>query len=93
MIWPFISSVEKKTCKNSVQSLYYLFTKAGVLSLRDIGGAGKKKKKKSLENIKWSFSSPCFQRVTAKRGVCIGIGKKKIQRENKGLQTTQEKTL
>lgn len=33
----------EETSKNSVQSLYYLFTKAGVLSLRNIGGQVQKK--------------------------------------------------
>lgn len=33
----------KETSKNSVQSLYYLFTKAGVLSLRNTRGQVQKK--------------------------------------------------
>lgn len=35
----------KETSINSVQSLYYLFTKAGVLSLRNMGGQVQKKLK------------------------------------------------
>lgn len=35
----------KETSKNSVQSLYYLFTKAGVLSLGNMGGQVQKKLK------------------------------------------------
>lgn len=63
----------KETSKNSVQSLYYLFTKAGVLSLRNTRGAGTKKKLK-LQNIKWII--PYFQKVTVKGEVCIGVSNK-----------------
>ena len=62
----------KETSKNSVQSLYYLFTKAGVLSLRNTRGAGTKK----VEIKKYKMNYSLFSEGDSKGEVCIGIGNK-----------------
>lgn len=48
----FYFSNLKETSKNSVQSLYYLFTKAGVLSLRNTRAGTKKGMKYKIKSIK-----------------------------------------
>lgn len=59
LLRPFYFINLKETSKNSVQSLYYLFTKAGVLSLRNMGG--QVQKKVEIKNKKYKMNFPIFR--------------------------------
>lgn len=67
----YFINLNKTSKKSVVQILYYLFTKAGVLSLGNTGGAGAKKKSKKCKT-KFPYFMFLLLKGDSKRAVCIG---------------------